>query len=215
MLETPDRITVFAADDHPVYREGLARAIEGRPPLHLVGQSSSGREALTQIKRLRPDVALLDVRMPDLGGLEILASLLLDGLPTRIVFVSAFGDSALVYEALAGGASAYIPKHAERHQICDAIVSVARGEAVISPELQTAFVEEVRARERGRRPALSRREQEVLELTADGLSRVQIGERLFLSPHTVKTHLQNTYDKLGVCDRAALIAEAMRRGLIS
>lgn len=207
-------IRVFAADDHPLYREGLARAITLRSELVLVGQASSGCEALERIRTLEPDVAVLDIRMPDLGGLEVLHAVVRDATPTRVVLLTAFDASALVYEALSGGAAGYVPKHAGRDEICDVIVAVAGGRTVICPELQTSFVEEVRAREPSNRKLLSSREHEVLVLTAGGLSRTQIGDKMFLSPHTVKTHLENIYEKLGVSDRAAMVAEAMRRNLI-
>jgi two-component system nitrate/nitrite response regulator NarL len=142
---------LFTADDHPIYREGLARAITLRSELALVGHASSGREALERIRVLEPGVAVLDIRMPDLGGLEVLHALVRDATPTRVVLLTTFEASALVYEALSGGAAGYVPKHAERDDICDVIVAVAGGRTVICPELQTSFVEEVRAREVERR----------------------------------------------------------------
>jgi two-component system nitrate/nitrite response regulator NarL len=209
------RIVVFVAEDHPVYRDGVVEAISGRPDLELAGSCGDGRAALEQIRDLRPDVALLDLKMPELTGIEVLSALERDGLSTRVVLLSAYHDGALVYEAVAAGAAGYLTKDAGRQAICDALAAAARGETVFSPQLQSALADQVRQRrstETG--PQLTPREREILRLTAEGATARQIAERLFLSPTTVKTHLGNVYEKLGVSDRAAAVAEAMRRGLL-
>jgi two-component system, NarL family, nitrate/nitrite response regulator NarL len=209
-----DRTRVLVADDHPLYREGVVRAIKDRPDLELVAECDDGRSALDEIKRLKPDVAVLDVKMPSLDGTAVLNAVERDGLATRVVFLSAYVDGAVVYSAIAGGAAAYLSKEADRRQICDAIAAVARGETILAPEAQAGIAREVRLRREEDRPALTAREQEILELTAAGRSAPQIAGELFLSTATVKTHLQHLYEKLGVSDRAAAVAEAMRRGLL-
>jgi two-component system nitrate/nitrite response regulator NarL len=209
-----ERIRVYVADDHPLYREGVVGALRERPDFDLVGEASDGRRALEDIRRLRPDVALLDFKLPGLDGARVLNALRRDQVATRVMFLSAYVDSAIVYRAVAAGASAYLSKDAGRQAICDAVAAVARGESVLAPEIQAGIVQEIRLREHDDRPALTPREREILLLTADGCNAPEIGRRLYLSPTTVKTHLQHLYEKLGVSDRAAAVAEAMRRGLL-
>jgi two-component system nitrate/nitrite response regulator NarL len=208
------RVTVLVADDHPVYREGVARAIKSRPEFELVAEVKDGREALEMIKSLAPDVAVLDVQMPGLHGNEVLHAVQRDGLQTRIVLLSANVDSETVYRAVASGAGAYLSKESSRDRICDAVAAVARGEVVLSAEVQAGLASEIQIRERDERPALTPREHEILVLTANGNSAPDIGRQLHLSQSTVKTHLKSLYEKLGVSDRAAAVAEAMRRGLL-
>ena len=204
---------MLVADDHPLYRESVVRAVKERPEFELVGEAPDGRVALEEIRRLEPDVAVLDVKMPELDGLQVLNAVQRDGLSTRVVLLSAFLEGAVVYQAVAGGAAAYLSKDADRARICDAIAAVARGETVLSPEAQAGIASEVRVRGRVDRPALTGREQEVLALVADGKAAPEIAALLHLSPATVKGHLQTIYEKLGVSDRAAAVAEGMRRGL--
>jgi two-component system nitrate/nitrite response regulator NarL len=206
-------VTVVVADDHPLYREGLIGAIQAREDLELLGEASDGDEALELIERQLPDVALLDVKM-EIDGTTVLRRLQGSGPATRIVFLSAYLDSALIYSALEAGASGFLSKRADRSAICDAVASAARGEIVLSPEIQTALGREIRAHRHSEGPMLTPREREVLVLAAEGLSASGIGERLFLSPSTVKTHLAHLYEKLGVSDRTAAVAEAFRQGLV-
>lgn len=208
------RTTVFVADDHPVFREGLVRALRTRPDFELVGEAADGREALSSIKELTPAVALLDVKMPGLDGATIARALRRDGVPTRVVLISAHAPSELVYRAISLGAAAYLSKEASRDEICDTVAAVARGETRLSPEIQGELVRQIQMRAVGDRPVLSQREREVLELIAEGLSAPDVAKRLHLSPATIKTHLQSLYEKLGVSDRAAAVASAMRNGLL-
>jgi two-component system, NarL family, nitrate/nitrite response regulator NarL len=210
-----ERIRVVVADDHPIYREGMVRAIGERPDLELVGEAVGGREALAEIERLRPDVALLDIQMPDLDGVKVLNAVRRDGLEVQILLLSAHLGHELAYKAVAAGARGYLSKQAAREEICDAIVAVARGGTAFAPEVQAGLATELHERERAvRGPTLTTREREVLRLVAEGRSAPQIGERIHLSPATVKSHLQAIYEKLGVAERAAAVAEAMRRGLL-
>jgi two-component system, NarL family, nitrate/nitrite response regulator NarL len=208
------RVTVVVADDHPVYREGIVRAVEERAELELVGQADSGPAALAAIREHAPDVAVLDMRMPGLDGAEVLAAIERESLPTRVVVVSAYMESELVYAAIRSGARAYLSKHASREQICDTVGAVARGETVLTPDVQSGLAREIQLRSPDDRPVLTAREADVLRLTADGLSAPDIARRMFLSPATIRTHLQHVYAKLEVSDRAAAVAEAMRRGLL-
>ena len=215
MSQKQARVRVLVADDHPIYREGIIRAIKERPDLELVGEASDGREALEAIKSLDTDVALLDIRMPGLEGPQVLKALQRDGIKTNVIFLSAFMEGELAYETVAAGARGYLSKESSREEICDAIVAVARGGTALAPEAQAGLAEQVQERERiGDEPQLTPREREVLHLIAEGLSAPDIGRRIHLSPTTVKSHLHKLYEKLGVSDRAAAVAEAMRRGLL-
>lgn len=208
------RVRVLVADDHPVYREGVARAIKARPEFELVAEAADGRQALDLVKEVSPDVAVLDVQMPGLQGSDVLKAIQRDGLPTRVVLLSAHVDSDTVYRAVASGVGAYLSKESSRDRICEAVAAVARGEVVLSAEVQAGLASEIQIRERDERPALTPREHEILVLTANGHSAPDIGKQLHLSQSTVKTHLKSLYEKLAVNDRAAAVAEAMRRGLL-
>ncbi len=214
MPDRPARVRVLVADDHPLFREAVVRAVRERPDLELVGEAADGRAALDAIRELGPDVAVVDVKMPELDGLRVLNAVTRDGLPTRVVLLTAFLDGSTAFAAVAGGAAGFLSKDADRRRITDTIAAVSRGETVIGPEAQAGLAEEIRARGAKERPGLSDREREVLVHIAAGRSAPEIARLLFLSPATVKSHLGALYEKLGVSDRAAAVAEAMRRGLI-
>jgi len=161
-----------------------------------------------------PDVAILDRTLAGLSGEQVLNAVARDGLHTRVVMIAARADPGEVYAALADGAAGYLTKDADARELCDAITAVARGGTVLAPELQAGVAGEIRLRAPHERPVMSERERETLTLIADGLSAPQIGRTLHLSTATVKTHLQHIYEKLGVSERAAAVAEAMRRGLL-
>lgn len=207
-------ISVVVADDHPLYREGLAEAIHERDGLDLLGEASGGEEALRLISKLSPHVALLDVKM-EVDGPTVLKRLKARGSETRVVFLSAYLDSALIYAALQAGAAGFLSKGADRAAICDALEAAARGETLLSPDVQTALGREIRLNGTSNRTPLTERESQVLVLAAEGMSAAEIGQRLYVSSATVKTHLAHLYEKLGVSERAAAVAEAFRRGLLS
>ncbi|MEA2127249.1 MAG: two-component system, NarL family, nitrate/nitrite response regulator NarL [Solirubrobacteraceae bacterium] len=208
------RVSVYVGEDHPIYLEGLVRALRQRPEFEVLGSSTDGRQALEEIRRLAPDVAILDENMPGLLGNEVMQAISRDGLATRVLMLSASVDSAVVFRAVANGVSAYLTKDSDRSAICDAVAAVARGQTVLAPQVQAGLAGEVRLREHESRPALSPREHEILERTAGGFSAPDIARELHISTATVKTHLRNIYEKLGVSERAAAVAEAMRRGLL-
>ena len=206
---------MVVADDHPIYREGIVRAINERPDLDLVGEAADGRQALDQIQELSPQVAVLDIRMPGLDGTQVLSAMRRDGLETEVLFLSAFMEPELAYRTVASGARGYLSKESSRHEVCEAIVTIARGGTALAAEAQAGLAREIQERERtGGRPQLTDREQEVLNFVAEGLSAPDIGKQIHLSTTTVKSHLHSLYEKLGVSDRAAAVAEAMRRGLL-
>jgi two-component system, NarL family, nitrate/nitrite response regulator NarL len=211
----PSRVSVLVADDHPLFREGIERAVKERPELELVGAAADGRGALEQIRDVVPAVAVLDLRLPELDGFQILNAVTRDAIPTRVLFLSASGDPEVVYQAVQSGAAGYFRKETDRDAILDAISAVARGGTVVDPGLQAGVYEQIRMRGTGNeRPILTAREREVLTLMAEGLSGPQIAERLIVAIPTVKTHQARLYEKLGVSERAAAVAEAMRRGLL-
>ena len=215
MSSNNDRVTVGVADDHPIYREGIVRAINERPDLDLVGEAADGRQALEQIQGLSPQVAVLDIRMPGLDGTQVLSAMRRDGLETEVLFLSAFMEPELAYRTVASGARGYLSKESSRHEVCEAIVTIARGGTALAAEAQAGLAREIQERERtGGPPQLTAREQEVLNFVAQGLSAPDIGKQIHLSTTTVKSHLHSLYEKLGVSDRAAAVAEAMRRGLL-
>ena len=206
---------MVVAEDHPIYREGIVRAINERPDLDLVGEAADGRQALDQIQELSPQVAVLDIRMPGLDGTQVLSAMRRDGLETEVLFLSAFMEPELAYRTVASGARGYLSKESSRHEVCEAIVTIARGGTALAAEAQAGLAREIQERERtGGRPQLTDREQEVLNFVAQGLSAPDIGKQIHLSTTTVKSHLHSLYEKLGVSDRAAAVAEAMRRGLL-
>src|SRR5215207_1285054 len=208
-------VTDLVADDHPIYREGIVRAISDRAELDLVGEAADGREALEQIGRLAPTVAVLDIRMPGLDGTQVLSALRRDGVETDVPFLSAFMEPELAYRTVAAGAKGYLSKESSRQEVCEAIATIAAGGTAFAPEVQAGLAVEIQERERSvGRPKLSAREREVLHLIADGLSAPDIGKQIHLSTTTVKSHLHSLYEKLGVSDRAAAVAEGMRRGLL-
>jgi two-component system nitrate/nitrite response regulator NarL len=208
-------VTVLVADDHPIYREGIVRAIKDREDLELVGEAADGRDALDQISRLNPNVAVLDIRMPELDGTQVLGALRNNGVDTQVLFLSAFTEPELAYKTVAGGAKGYLSKESSRQEVCDAIAAIAGGATAFAPEVQAGLAAQIEERERsGGAPQLSDREGEVLHLIAEGLSAPEIGKRIHLSTTTVKSHLHTLYEKLGVSDRAAAVAEGMRRGLL-
>jgi two-component system, NarL family, nitrate/nitrite response regulator NarL len=213
-VSPPERITVYVADDHPVFREAVARAIKSRPDFELVGLAGDGREALREIQELAPSIAILDHELPSLAGLDILRAVQRDSVPTRVIILSADDSGSLVYESVQLGAAGFLTKAATLARICDSVAAVARGGTVLAPEVQSGLVNEMRTRSQSGSPLLSERESQVLRLIADGLSAPEIGARLFISPSTVKTHVKNLFAKLGVSDRAAAVAEGMRRGLL-
>jgi len=210
----PERLRVLIADDHPLFLFAVAHALKLQPQLALAGQAQTGREAIRLALETQPDLAVLDVQMPDVSGLDVLRRMTRAGLRTRVLFLSGQLSDAIAYELVAAGASGVLSKDATPEQIADALMRVAAGEKVLSPGVQAALAREVRERGHREQAQLSPREHQVLGFLAAGLSAPQIAGELHLSPSTVKTHLKRLYERLEVSDRAAAVAEGMRRGLI-
>jgi len=209
-----ERYRVLVVDDHPLFRDAIVRLLRSWAEIEVIGEAGSGRAALERIRLDAPDVAVVDLRMPDVDGVQLCTAIGREGLATRVLIVSGYDDDELVYAALEAGASGYVPKDAPRDEVARAVLAVAHGEIAITSRLAGGIASQIRLRKERTVPLLTEREQEVLELLAEGKSAPGIGRELFLATSTVKSHLGHLYEKLGVSDRAAAVAEAMRRGLI-
>jgi len=212
--ESGATIRVLVADDHPLYLDGIVAAIDRASDLELVAACADGNQALEEILENAPAVAALDHILPGLDAIQIVEKLSEAGSETRTLIFSARLDGRGVYDAIQAGAAGYISKSWSRGRICDAIRSVARGHSVFAEELHDGIGSEIRRRGALAQERLTDREREILVRMAQGLSAPAIAGELYLSTTTVKTHQHNVYEKLGVSDRAAAVAEAMRRGLI-
>jgi two-component system nitrate/nitrite response regulator NarL len=211
---TSEKVRVVVGDDHPLFREGVVRALMSSGSVDVIAEAEDGTTALELIRAHRPQVALLDYRMPGLDGAQVAAAVRRDELPTRVLLVSAHDESAIVYSALQEGAAGFISKESTRTELVDAVLSCAKGRDVVTPSLAAGLAGEIRRRRDSGGPVLSPREREVLALIANGRSIPAMAGQLYLAPSTVKTHVQRLYEKLGVSDRGAAVAEAMRRGLL-
>ncbi|MBB2893199.1 response regulator transcription factor [Flexivirga oryzae] len=214
MAMSDELVTVVVADDHPFFRDGVARGLNNSGRIRVVGEAGDGREALDLIRGEHPQVAVVDHQMPQLSGLEVVRAVVRDQLPTRVLLLSAFADGAVVFQALQEGAAGYLTKDASRGEIVEAVARVAAGHTVIPPGLAGGLADQIRLRSQSETPVLSERERQVLEAFSRGLSIPQASAELFLGVSTIKTYTQRLYEKLGVSDRAAAVAEAMRRGLL-
>jgi two-component system, NarL family, nitrate/nitrite response regulator NarL len=208
------RVRVLAADAEPLYRAAVVQAIRSRPELELVSAAGDAGELVAAIRSCVPDVAIVGATEDGRAEQRALAAVARDALPTRVVVIGARPKRGRVYGAPARGAAGYLTRDADARELCDAVAAVARGATVVSPRLQPGVDEEPSGRARGNGSLMTPREAETLRLIAEGLSAPAIGNTLHLSTATVKTHLQHIYAKLGVSERAAAVAEAMRRGLL-
>ncbi|ONI90693.1 DNA-binding response regulator [Saccharothrix sp. ALI-22-I] len=202
-------IRVVIVDDHPVVRDGLRGMLAGAGDVEVVGEAADGAEAVTVVRAVRPDVVLMDLRMPGVDGVTAIEQL--RDFPTRVLVLTTYDTDSDVLPAIKAGATGYLLKDTPREELFRAVRSAARGQAVLSPSVATRLVGQVR------QPAaepLSDREVEVLGLIARGCTNREAAAKLFISEATVKTHLVHVYAKLGVKDRAAAVAVAYERGLL-
>lgn len=207
-------IRVLTGDAQPLFRDAVARTIRQRSAFELVGEVADGRAALAAIVALRPDVAVLDLPLPELDGDRVLRAVKRDGLPTRILFLCAGPTPDRAYRAIEDGAAGMLTKDASADQLCEAIGAAARGETILSRDVVDGVAHEIRLRAGAGRVRLTERERAILRLIADGRTLPAIARELHLARATVKTHVAHIYDKLDVGERAAAVAEAMRRGLL-
>ena len=203
-------IAVFLVDDHEIVREGIKRMLVSAPGIAVVGEASSGEEALRSVPAAAPDVVLLDLSLPGIQGLDVLEGLENLPLPPRVVVLTIHDEAKLVLGAARLGAHGYVLKQASRAELLEAIVAAAAGGFYFSPEIVNLLRTPV-APAPASQP-LSARELEVLRLVAAGADNREIAERLYVSSETVKSHLANIYRKLGVAGRAHAVAAALRQG---
>jgi two-component system nitrate/nitrite response regulator NarL len=207
-------VRTVVVDDHPFFRDGVTRGLSESGRIDVVGEAENGTDGLEVIRRERPTVALVDYQMPEMDGLDLVHAVVDEDLATRVVLLSAVGDSAVVFRALEEGAAGYLSKDARRKEIVDAVLRAAEGQTVLPPELAGELAGEIRHRAQSQASAPSDQELEVLQAFARGRSIPQVAAELDLGVSTIRTHAQHLYEKLGVSDRTAAVAEAMRRGFL-
>ena len=205
-----DRITCVIADDHPAMLTAIADTLD-RSGVEVVGRAADGQVALAQIEAHQPQVALVDIRMPRLSGIEVATKAGVVAPNTSIIFYTAYGDRALLSEALDVGARGFVLKEAPLPDLVRAVERVAAGDAYVDPVLAGVLV----SAQSEKVPTLTQREREVLRLLADGQSNEEIGKRLFISPETVRTHVRKAMAKLAADTRTQAVAIALRQSLIS
>ncbi|MEA2500648.1 MAG: hypothetical protein QOD01_759 [Actinomycetota bacterium] len=210
-------LSVLLAEDHPVVREGLRAMLEAEGDFQVVGQTGNSSEVGGMVEELHPDVLVLDLIMPGIGGLNALRELARRRLPTRVVVLSMYANEAYVLEALQNGAGAYVLKQSEAAELVRGIREVAKGRRYLSPPLSQRAVEAYAKRAKGtiatEEAELTAREKEVLTLVGQGFTSAQIGERLFISVRTVESHRSNLTKKLGLHSQAEMVRTALRREL--
>ena len=215
-------VRVGVADDQPLIRTGLRSMIDHAPDLELVGEAADGEEAVELTRQERPDVVLMDIRMPVLDGIEATRRITSDAdlAAVRVVMLTTFDVDDYVHAAIRAGASGFLLKDAPPEDVLDAIRVVFRGDALLAPSVTRRIIEELAARPDPNRAAppqldiLTDREREVLSLVGRGLSNAEIGARLYVSPATAKTHVSHVMTKLYARDRAQLVVIAYESGLI-
>ncbi len=218
MGKTKNAIRVLVADDHPIFRDGLRKLLEGKPDVTIVGEASSGSECIQLLGKLKPDILLLDLRMPDKDGLAVLEEVNFDALQTKVIVVTATEDDRDVVRAMRLGARGVVLKQSATDLLLRSIRKVHQGEIWLdqrmTAEVMKAFAKSSEGGVRREKPLLSDREKEIVQLVAQGYRNREIGEKLFISEQTVKNHLHNIFDKLGVSDRLELALYAIHHRLI-
>ncbi|WP_433265094.1 response regulator [Actinosynnema sp. CS-041913] len=211
-------IKVLVVDDQEMVREGFSALLDAQPDITVVGAAGDGAAAVAEVRRLRPDVVLMDIRMPETDGLT--ATRLLADDPVKVLVLTTFDLDDYVYEALRAGASGFLLKHSPARELLDAVRVVARGDALLAPSVTKRLIEDfvkaqpVRVVKPARLAALTERETEVLLLIATGLSNTEIAAHLVLAEQTVKTHVSRVLMKLGLRDRAQAVIAAYESGLV-
>ncbi|MGI5167805.1 response regulator [Spirillospora sp. CA-253888] len=208
---TDGPLRIILADDHTVMRAGVGALLAAEPDIEIVGEAGDGREAVRLAGLHAPDVALLDLRMPDMDGVAATAEIVARHPGTRVLILTTYDTDTEIERAVEAGAVGYLLKDATREQLAAAIRAAARGETVLAPRVAQKLVARMRAPVQA---ALTSREAQVLRAVADGLTNAEIGERLVVAEATVKTHLLRIFAKLDVNDRTRAVVVAMERGLL-
>jgi DNA-binding NarL/FixJ family response regulator len=205
---------VLIVDDHPVTRDGLRSALSTSDEVEVVGEAGSGEEAVQLVKELEPEVVFMDVRLPGISGIDASRQVTSFSPDTKIILFTVEESRTALAEAIRAGVSGYLLKDASAMELIQAAKIAMEGKAVIHPTLTRAFIEEAQYVEPKPDTPLSRRELEILQMIAYGATTKEVAHRLEISPHTVKTHLERIFEKLGANDRAQAVAIALRRGLV-
>ena len=211
-----DVVRILVADDHPLTRDGIKAALALDAELEVVGEASDGQEAVDLAEQIQPDVVLMDVRMPVLGGIGATQTISRTVPNARVVMLTVEETQARVGEAIQAGAAGYLLKDIDARELARAVHLAAEGSAVIHPSLTRQFIEEIRQLTRGEQSvsSLSAREVEVLQMIAYGSTNREVAEALHISPQTVKTYLERIFTKLGVSDRTRAVAVALKHGIV-
>ena len=205
---------VLIVDDHPVTRDGLRAALSTSDEIEIVGEASNGEEAVTMAAELTPDVVFMDVRMPGMSGIEATQEIRKANPDTKIILFTVEESRSVLAEAIRAGVSGYLLKESSASELVHAAQLAMKGDAVIHPSLTRAFIEEVQYIDQRPEAPLSRRESQILQKIAWGATTKEVAHDLGISPHTVKTHLERIFEKLGANDRAQAVAIALRRHLV-
>jgi len=212
-----EALRILIADDHPLFRHGIRELLNLTPDIQVVGEATTGEEAITQAEALHPDAILMDINMPGVNGIEATRRILHNAPHIRILVVTMFEDDATVFAAMRAGARGYVLKDAEKENILRAIQAVGNGEAIFSPTIATRLIDffstQSSALPREIFPSLTERERGILQLIARGRSNAEISRELSLSPKTVYNYVSNILNKLQVADRAQAIIRARDAGL--
>jgi len=213
-----EKIRIVVADDHAVLRAGLRALLNAEPDMEVVGEAANGREAVERAEQLRPDVIVMELSMPLMGGLDATKQIKEKGLPTRVLVLTVHAEQQYLLPVLQAGGAGYVLKQAADTELIQAIRTVHRGEAFLYPAAANLLIEDYRRRvTRGEDEfdGLSEREREVLKLTAEGFSSQEIADKLIISAKTVDTYRQRIMDKLDIHHRSELIRYALRKGLLT
>ena len=218
MTKSKQAIRILVADDHAIFRDGLRRLLEAADDVQIIGEASNGVECTKMLAKLKPDILLLDLRMPEKDGLGVLEEVNFDTMTTRVIVLTAAEDDRDVVRAMRLGARGVVLKQSASDLLLKSIRKVADGEIWLdnrmTAEVIDAFKKSAEAGQRREKPLLSDREKEIVQLVAQGFRNREIGEKLFISEQTVKNHLHNIFDKLGVSDRLELALYAIHHRLI-
>jgi len=207
-LNSPSQIRVFSVDDHPLLREGIAALVNNQPDMVLVAQASTGGEAIQLFKEYSPDVTLLDLRLPDMSGIDTLIAIRTAFPNARVIMLTTFEGDVEIHRALQAGACGYLLKNMPPSELLDVIRLVHAGKKRIPPEIASQLAEHMADE------ALTEREVEVLQQVAGGNKNRDIANKLFISEETVKVHIKHIMEKLGAADRTQAVAIGIRRGII-
>jgi DNA-binding NarL/FixJ family response regulator len=205
---------VLIVDDHPVTRDGLRSALSTSDEVEIVGEATTGEEAVLLVKELAPEVVFMDVRLPGITGIEATKQVLSFAPDTKIILFTVEESRSALADAMRAGVSGYLLKDVSAAELIQAGKLALEGKAVIHPTLTRAFIEEAQYVDTRPDTPLSRRESEILQMVAYGATTKEVAHKLGISPHTVKTHLERIFEKLGANDRAQAVAIALRKGLV-